>query len=183
MNLQAALVASVLCAAPVTLHAQSSGSIPVPSQLATAHTAFLGSGAAPAGGARQSLIARMIYSSTYNALATAGQYRLVATPSQAEVSMVVSTEMAYSDVTHGNSFGYPFLRLEIYDTATHALLWTLDEPVQGAFREKSFQKNIDAAVALLVSDLKTVAAGAIPGGSDAPKPETTKTRLSDEGKK
>jgi hypothetical protein len=181
MNLRTALITSTLLVTPLFVRAQTG--VPVPSQLSTAHTAFLASGAASAGGARQSLIAQMIYTSTYKALVADGQYRLAAAPSQAELSMIVSTDMAYSDVTNGSSIAFPFLRLDIYDTATHSLLWTLEEPVRGAWREKSFQKNIDDAVALLVSDLKTLAAGSIPGNPTTPKPEPVKTRISDEGKK
>jgi hypothetical protein len=166
----------------ISVSAQSPSPIPAPSQFATAHTAFLASGSAPAAGARQALVAEMVYSSLYRSLSASGQYHLLAAPADAELSMIISTEMFVSDATNGSSIPYPYLRLEIYDTKTHALLWALDEPLQGAFREKTFEKNVDEAVASLAADLKTLAAGSIPGDpSTATVP--TKTRFSDEGKK
>lgn len=93
--------------------------------------------------------------------------------------MVISLQTNVSDATNGTSLESSFLCLDIYDTATHALLWTLDEPVNYFFKKK----DLDGGVTALMDDLKTLAAGNIPGSPDVTKPEPTKTRLSDEGKK
>jgi hypothetical protein len=166
----------------MSLLAQSPGTVPVPSQLATAHTAFLASGSAPGAGRYEPLIAQMVYTSFYKSLSAAGQYHLVGGPADAELSMVISSQSHVSAVTNGSSFDANFIRLEIYDIKTHTLLWAIDEPLEGAYREKTFQKNVDKSIAALISDLKTLAGGALPGDSDTPKPEPTKTRFSDEGK-
>jgi hypothetical protein len=108
--------------------------------------------------------------------------------------MIVSTQSHVSSVSGGDSFNAFFLRLEIYDVKTHTLLWALDESVNGAFREKTFQKNVDQSVAALMVDLNALANGTIPGTATSPKVEptdanseptkssskSTKTRLSDE---
>jgi hypothetical protein len=175
------LISSVLLISSLPLSAQSPATIPAPSQLGTAHTAFLASGSAPGAGPREFLIAQMVYASTYKSLSSSGQYRLVGAPADAEMSMVISTNITISDVINGGSLNSAFIRLEIFDVKTHTLLWALDEPIQGAFREKTFQKNVDESIAALMNDLKTLASGVIPGDpTAAPKPEPTKTRLSNE---
>lgn len=180
MNLRAALITSTMLL--VTSAAIAQTPAPVPTQLATVRTIFLASGAAPGGG-HETAIAQIVYSSTYHALSAAGRYHLAGTPAEAELSMIVSTQSS-SNVFNGDSIGGPFIRLEIYDIKTHTLLWALDEPVNGAFREKTFQKNVGESIAKLMDDLKTLASGTIPGDlTTNPKPEPTKTHLSDEGKK
>jgi len=128
-----------------------------------------------------------VYASVYAALAKS-HYQLVSTPSDAELSLVISTDEQVSDATHGNSVGFSFLRLEIYDTKTHTLLWTVEEPIEGAYREQTFRKNVDKSAATILNDLNLLATGKIPGETDAnqsttTQPTTTKTRFSDEGKK
>lgn len=147
------------------LSAQTPPTVPVPSQFATAKTAFLASGGAPAGSSHEKQIVSMLYSSVYQALASAHLYQMTATPSQADLSMIVSLGAFTTDVTNGSSFEYNFLRLSVYDTRTHALLWNVDEPLAGAFREKTFQKNIDTTSSKVMADLKTLSSGAIPTDS------------------
>jgi len=178
------LIALIMLISSMNLSAQTLAPIPAPSQFATARTAFLASGSAPAAGPRQALVTQMVYSSFYRSFSAMGKYRLVTAPADAELSMVLSTDSFVSDTTNGNSFASPYLRLEIYDTKTHTLLWTLDEPIEGAFREKTFQRNIDDSVAALIGDLKTLASGNIPADPVTnPRPEPTKKRFSNEGKK
>ncbi|MGH9617016.1 MAG: hypothetical protein ACRD28_09775, partial [Acidobacteriaceae bacterium] len=157
------LVAALFLQAALPLSAQSANAVPVPAQFATAHTVFLASGAAPGAGGKEVLIAQMVYSSFYKSLSAAGRYRLVSTPDDAELSMVISTQTAMSDVMKGDSVDESYLRLEIFDVRTHSLLWTIDEPLNGAFREKTFQKNVDKSVAAIMSDLNSLASGAVPG--------------------
>ena len=148
------LIVALLFQAAPPLSAQSANAVPVPSQFATARTVFLASGSAPGSGTHEVLIARMVYSSFYRSLSTAGRYHLVSAPADADLSMVISAD----------SLNEPSLQLDIYDIKTHTLLWTLDEPLLGAFREKTFQKNIDKTVAALMNDLKSLASGEVPGG-------------------
>lgn len=182
MNFRIAIIALNLCMACTRLHAQSADAVTVPSQFATAHTAFLASGSAPGVGGRETLIAQMVYSSLFKSLSSAGQYHLVRTPADAEFSMIISANAQVSTVLNGSSIDAAYLRLEVYDVKTHTLLWALDEPIQGAFREKTFQKNVDESVALLTNDLKQLASGDVPADAAPSTPQPTKTRFSSEKK-
>jgi len=171
---------AVLMLAALPLCAQVPAAVPVPSQFATAHTAFLASGSAPGSGRNERFIAQVVYSSVYKSLSTAGHYHLVSAPADAELSMVVSTQSHVSDVMGGDSPFEALLRLEIYDVKTHTLLWALDEQINSMFREKTFQKNVDQSVAALMVDLNALASGSVPGDTTPTKAEPSKTRLSNE---
>jgi hypothetical protein len=120
----------------------------------------------------------MMYSSFSQSLSAMGKFRVVAAPADAQLSMVLSAQTFVSDAMNGTSSAAPYLRLEIFDTRTHTLLWTLDEPIKGAFREKALQKNVDDSVAALISDLKTLANGTIPGD-----PTATSTKAASDAEK
>ena len=172
-----AIAVSLLCAT-IPL----SGQTLVPSQFATAHTVFLASAGAPGSGGREKQIAEMVYTTFYKALSATGRYQLVENPSNSDLAMNISTQSRISDVTNGSSVQTAYLRLEIYDVKTHMLVWTINEEVQGAFREKTFQHNVETAVAALMDDLKTLANGNLPGDTGPDKSQPKKARLSDEGK-
>jgi hypothetical protein len=174
MNRKQALTASLLLVA-TALCAQTPPAVPVPSQISTAHTAFLASGGAPGAGRNENLMTGLTYTGVYQALAKSGHYQLTAAPAEAEISMTIAIRDQVTSVSQGTSYDAFFLRLEISDTKTHTLLWAIDEPIQGAFREKTFQKNLDASITLLITDLNLLAAGNIPGD---PAPASTKTRFS-----
>jgi hypothetical protein len=50
----------------------------------------------------------------------------------------------------------PHLRLRILDAKAHFVLWTIVEPVEGAYRKETWEKNFNAGVTNLVSDLKNM---------------------------
>lgn len=172
-----AIAVSLFCAA-LAVSAQTL----VPSQFATAHTVFLASAGAPGSGGHEKEIANIVYTSLYKALSATGRYQLAASPSNAELAMNISTQNRISDVTNGSSTDSAFLRLEIYDVKTHLLIWTIDEDIQVAFREKTFQHNVDATVAAIIDDLNTLANGNLPGDTGPSKSQATKTRFSNDGK-
>ena len=179
MSLRTTLMTSAFLVAALGLSAQTPVRVPVPVQLTTAKTIFLAKGSTAGAGGFEPVMAEMAYTSVYKALNMAGRYELQPRPAGAELSMVISVQNYVSSASGGSSFGTNFLRLEIYDTATHALLWTLDEPVN-YFNKK----DVGGGVTALMDDLKTLAAGTIPGSpDDTSKPESTKTRLSDKRKK
>ena len=182
MNYRIAIISLSLFMACIKLDAQSADAVPVPSQFATAQTAFLASASAPGVGGRETLIAQIIYSSLYKSLSSGGQYRLVSAPADSELSMIISAHAHVSSVVNGSSFDATYLRLEVYDVKTHTLLWALDEPIQGAFRQKTFQKNVDKSIASLNNDLKQLASGAVPGDAASSTPQPIKTSISSEKK-
>ena len=157
-----------LCAIAVVLAAiaspaiAQSGSVPVPAEFASAHTLFLSCGGAPLLASREKEGVTMLYTSAYHALSSAGHYRLTSTPADSDITAVISLEDRLSGVSYGSSAEADFIQLAVYDTKTHALLWNIDEPVDGAIRKASFQKNIDASVAKIVADLNSLAAGKLP---------------------
>jgi hypothetical protein len=166
MNCTKYVCASVLLLA-TALCAQTPAAVPVPSQLATAHTAFLASAAAPGLGRYENVIINLVYTDAYQALVKANHYQLLAAPAGAELSMTISVHNQIITVMRGDSMDGFFLRLEIYDTKTHSLLWAIDEPIQGAFREKTFAKNLDTSIALLMTDLNLLTTGKLPGDVEA----------------
>jgi hypothetical protein len=48
----------------------------------------------------------------------------------------------------------PQFGLRILDAKTHFLLWSLSEPVEGAFRKATWIKNFDQGLGALMDDLK-----------------------------
>ncbi|WP_188758607.1 hypothetical protein [Edaphobacter acidisoli] len=145
---------------PIAAMSQSAGQVPVPSQFATAHNIFLAAGGAPALGNRAKLATNMSYDSMYHALETLTQYHLVANPASSDLAMETSIHVAVGNA--GNQFNSVSLRLVVRDTKTQTLLWILDEPLDGAFREKTFQKNLDDAASHLAQDLKVLSEGREP---------------------
>lgn len=133
----------------------------VPSQFATARTAFLSNAGAPTFGVREKEASTMAYESVYKALGADGHYKLTGAPAEAELSFEISIGEVDS-VLGGSSISSGYLRLAAYDVKTHCLLWNIDEPVKGAFRAASFLKNIDEATTKLTVDLHSLIAGKQP---------------------
>ncbi len=147
MTLRTAFVAFTLLVAPLLVRAQSP--VPVPSQFATAKTVFLASASAP-GFSNEKNTSAAIYNTVYRSLAAAGRYRLVPTPAEADLSMVLTIKEQ-------------ILSLDIYDVKTHTLLWVIDEPI---FLPTI--KNLQASALLFAADLNTLANNKLP--ADVPPP-------------
>ena len=145
--------------APVALQAQTESDVLVPTQFATAKTAFLAYAGAPAG---SRITPAMVYPSAFKALNKMGNYSLNPTPGSADLLMEVSVGVHYSSVSSGSSTQTPYVRLVLYDRSTHALLWEIDEMLSAAIREASMQKNIDQSMAAMAADLKALAMGKLP---------------------
>jgi hypothetical protein len=127
---------------------------PVPAQIASAKSVFI-SNTAPDG--MPSIILEKFgepnrpYGQLYAAMKTWGRYELASAPGDAD--LVLEIHFMRSDYTGGVGEGAEFY-LSILDAKTHFVLWTLVEPVEGAVRKVSWEKNIDASVNALVNDLK-----------------------------
>ncbi len=163
------LVASIALLSAASLCAQTAPATPVPTQLTSAKTIFLGNG----GALFENKYGTFAYNSLYQKLSALNRYQLKGAPADAELSFEVSLNIAVSDATNGTSISRPYLNLVIRDVKTHTLLWTLSERISGAFREKSLEKNIDEAVAKIVADLNTLTsvntATALPASSEPAK--------------
>ena len=153
--------ASLIFCVTVGLSAQTPPAATVPTQFATAHTAFLSNAGAPSLANREKEGATMAYESISGALVKDRHYKLTPVPSDAELAFEVSIQ-ATDQISKGDSVNSGYLRLAVYDVKTHCLLWNIDEPVRGAFRASSFQKNIDEASGKIIADLHALISGKQP---------------------
>jgi len=135
---------------------QATAIAPLPTQLTTATTAFL----ANAGiNASDSLEA---YNAFYQDLYTWNHFHLQPAPSAAELSFDLQVNVVITYVTGGQSVGTSYLLLNIRDTKTGSLLWTLSEDIRPAGRRKDQLANIAAAATRLLTDLKAISTTSAP---------------------
>jgi hypothetical protein len=138
---------AILTLLSVGLPAQTSQDAPLPADFATAQTAFIASAGAPALVPKEKTVVGMMYDSFYRQLNSWNRYKITASPKDADLAFQISMQ------TLANM---SYMRLNIREVKTNVLLWTLYEPIDGAFREKTFQHNVDVSV----DDLsKTLIAG------------------------
>jgi hypothetical protein len=90
------------------------------------------------------------YNRFYAAMKTSGRYEVVAAPADAD--LVFEIRFTSSGTPWEPQFG-----LSIMESRTHFVLWTLVEPVQGAIRKATFEKNVAQGMANLMDDLKKLA--------------------------
>jgi len=96
------------------------------------------------------------YTQFYAALKAAGQFELVADPSDAdlvlELQLIAPSGAARGEVNkvNGASDPLPMFRLVIYDRKTHYILWTLTQSINIAFLQKSHDRNFDGAILVLM---------------------------------
>jgi hypothetical protein len=95
------------------------------------------------------------YNDLYAAIKKWGKYDLVSTP--AESDLVFEIRFGFSVVRYENPVNYaPELHLAIFDTKTHFLLWTITEPVNGAWRKTTWNRNFDSGMTALMEELKAL---------------------------
>lgn len=105
------------------------------------------------------------YSQFYAAMKTWGHYDLAASPAECDLVFEIrfTDLVAVKDVTNGHSMGQadnPQFRLVIIDPKTHIVMWAFTEYVEAANLQGSRDKNFDKALALIVADVKSLAAAA-----------------------
>jgi hypothetical protein len=93
------------------------------------------------------------YDQLYAAMKTWGRYQLASSPGDADLVLEIHFTRSY--YTGGLGEGAEFY-LSILDTKTHFVLWTLVDPVEGAVRKVSWERNIDTSVDRLMSDLRVM---------------------------
>jgi len=116
---------------------------PVPIQILTAKKIFITNGDSDP----VLDVPNLAYSELYASLKNQGIYEFVQTPADADVVLEVRFEIVIP------TQGYYLLRLAIIDPKTSIVLWRITEHVQPWAREVTGRKNIDEAMAALVSDL------------------------------
>jgi hypothetical protein len=97
------------------------------------------------------------YNRVYAAVKDWGRYDLVASPAEADLILEVRFIVQLENCSANVSRHFAQLQLSVLDSKTHFLLWTIGEPVEGAFRKATFQKNVGQGVANLVDHMKKLA--------------------------
>ncbi|MDR3736757.1 MAG: hypothetical protein P4L10_14635 [Acidobacteriaceae bacterium] len=120
------------------LHAQSA---PIPAQLITAKTVFLSN--AGTGSNADNKYSTLGYNDFYSQLTAWNHYQLVLLPANSDLIMELTSNPG-------------LLTLSIRDPKSSTILWTLSEQVKFWHSEKGIEKNMGAAAAKLVDDLKTL---------------------------
>jgi hypothetical protein len=147
---------------------QAPAAAPVPAQIVTARKVFISNAGADV--AAQATFKRagepeQAYNHFYSAMQTWGRYEIVSTPGEAD--LVFELSFAAPMYYNGTLAIYePQFRLRILDAKTHFLLWSLNEPVEGAFRKATWVKNFDQGLGTLMDDLKKLS---MPASVDPPK--------------
>jgi hypothetical protein len=161
------LISALFFLVPSSQAQDKKESAPLPVQIATAKRVFLSN----AGTDSMSLAASrgtgdpdLHYSRFHAALKSWGRYELVSTPADADLVFELRFTAPLSGCNSMDSYS-PQITVTILDAKSHFILWSLTEPIKGAFRKQTWLSNMDKGIAALVEDLKRVADPATNGQS------------------
>jgi len=133
---------------------------PLPAQITSGKKVFISNApgdidSAYSGGASRP------YDQFYAAMKSWGRYELVGAPADADLVFEISfiSPLGTTEVTNGSgaSNKIPQIRLVVVDPKTHVPLWWFSEPIGGALRQATRDKNYDEAMTLIVNDVKKMA--------------------------
>lgn len=158
-----AIAMVVMCGMAVNAATQDAGKpattpAPTPTAIQTAKRVFLGNAGVDGmsiAAFRRSGDMNRPYNWFYDAMKNWGRYELVGSPADADLVFEISFAAPLVGADKLATFA-PYLRLEILDAKTHFLLWTIVEPVDGAYRQATWDKNFTTGMTNLVSDLKNI---------------------------
>lgn len=152
--LLAASASSVIAQAPQSADAPTA---PVPAQYLNAKRVFISNGAGDSDPAitKYTSGADGPYNQFYADIKALGRYELVSAPADADIILELKIDYALFN----REFVYPKFRVEVRDPKTNVLIWSLTEPVNGAFLAKTGRKNVALALSKLADDLKKLATG------------------------
>jgi len=136
---------------------------PVPAQISAAKTVFISNAGADLNALQAMKRAgdrEQAYDQFYWAMKSWGRYRLASTP--AEADLVFEIRFIAPMIPNGSGVNYqPQFLLTILDAKTHFPLWAFVEPVQGAFRKATWDKNVDEGLTKLMNDVKRLSGQAV----------------------
>ena len=95
------------------------------------------------------------------------RYQLVASPADADLVFEIRFTAPIADFGKPPIYE-PQLGLSIFDTKTHFVLWTFTEPVQGAFRKVTWEKNLHQGMESLLAEIKKLAGTPLSARVDGP---------------
>jgi hypothetical protein len=127
---------------------------PIPTQIATAKTAFLSNACA-----LDYNSCRKAYNEIYEGLQKWGKYKLVGTTEDADLVL----ELHYAPA-EAPSAQIPF-RIVILDAHNQFKLWTINEPIDYSFTAAKSASTLGDAVQRVLADFKVIAA---PGATAGP---------------
>ena len=155
MNRTAALLLISFLSLVPTLGAERKGSdAPIPTQIATAKTAFLSNACE-----LDYNSCRKAYNDIYEGLQKWGKYKLVGTTEDADLIL----ELHYAPA-EPSSTQIPF-RIVILDAHNQFKLWTINEPIDYSFTAANSASTLGDAVQRILADFKVIAA---PGATAGP---------------
>jgi hypothetical protein len=96
------------------------------------------------------------YSEFYSALAATGDYHLAADPSQADLVLELQLRAHLNPATSAPG-PLAELRLVVYGSQSHYILWTITQAVEPAFLLKHRDKNFEDAITNLLNQFLQVA--------------------------
>jgi hypothetical protein len=133
---------------------------PVPAAILSAKSVFIANGGAD-GGLFPSPFSgdpNRGYDEFYARVQKAGMFQLVSDPAQADLVMQIRLLAPYGPQQPSKQLGAadprPTLRLEIYDTRSHFLIWAITQPVEMAVLQKTHDRNFDESLSVLVTHLQ-----------------------------
>ena len=133
---------------------------PIPTQIPAAHRVFIsnaGYDATARAAFERGHQPNRPYNDFYAAMKKWGRYELVANPADADLVFVVRFTAPISDCDKITSYE-PQLQVTIVDVKTHFVLWTITEPVEGAYRKATWDRNFDQGLTALMEELKALVA-------------------------
>jgi len=156
------LTMALSIAAPLCAQDKVFPAAPIPTQIATAKTAFISFAAEGTyiDDARD-------YNALYAALTTWDHYQLTTRPADAELILKVQRTAAVSPLS---------LSVQIIDRATGVILWTISEPFtnEPIITEANKEKSVAATVGAVIGDLKVLAQPNATATSPLPPPKKKK---------
>jgi hypothetical protein len=99
------------------------------------------------------------YDQFYAAMTNWGRYRLVDNPDDADLGFEIRFTAPIASAGDATTYA-PQLGLAIVGAKTHFRLWTLIEPVGGALRKATWDKNFSQGMTNLMDDLKKLTGAA-----------------------
>jgi hypothetical protein len=144
---------------------QAAPPAPIPAQIITARRVFVSNTSADGasavyfwkiGGANRP------YDEFYAAMKNWGRYELVSAPADADLVF----EIRFGE--EAGILGAPCV-ISILDAKTHFTLWTLVEPMPGALRKGTWEKNFTQGMTKIIEDLKKLSAQPTASADNAQK--------------
>ena len=147
---------------PAIAPAQPAPAAPIPPAINAAKSIFVSNGGADSGLFPEPFSGdtTRAYNQLFAALLSAGQFRLVNDPSNADLVLEIRLVAPYGPTNankqNGASDPLPMFRLTVYDSKSHFVLWTISDSIGFAFLQKTHDRNFDMALNDVVSQFLSI---------------------------